>query len=617
MKQLSFLFTGDVMAHANQLQAAKNETTGKYDFSGNFRNILKYIRSVDVATCNLETTIAGGEPSSYPRFNTPAALVDAIADAGFACVATANNHSHDYNLSGIVNTRTAVEERGLKIAGTRKAPGEKAYALLNVQGVTVAILNFTYETAGKDGKRTLNNRPMTPNAKALLNSFCFESVEEDLKAVEQEIASARRDGAQVILLYYHWGNEYERYSNVFQKYLAWRAAHMGVDAIIGSHSHVMQELGEIRVSDTKTVPVFYGLGNYIWGAPPIYERETVLNNILARLDITYDEDTGRVQAKPSYIPLYIGQTEKQIETIDLQSLAVADYDAFAERYGIHPTKVLEQIRETVENRLHPVVPELYFDRIFKLRTGERVSLLTGFLPDKTYVAFRSEDTITASVTQNGFVIGNTPGYAGLTAVDAAGGETVFMVQVLPGENSQFPILVNEQNLVRDIYLPANRVGGEVYGLPDKLQLCKPAAEAWAAMQKAARADGIHLTAVHAMRFKIDQIKRRANYAKLYGDAAARRRYHRFGCTEHHLGTSLDVAAGTYEGEKTPKAAAYQWIRENAGNYGFVVRKFTAKIEKVVYLHLRHLEDRSLVSLLTKHSISIEEYLTDYEQYQHD
>lgn len=621
------------MAHMNQVMAARTETekkesllglfsqmfklrdtAEKYDFSRYFHNITHRIRGVDIAVCNLETTLAGGTPSGYPRFNSPVALADAIADAGFTCVATANNHSFDSDDVGIVKTRKNLEARGLKVAGTRKTPGEKAYALLVVKGVKVALLNFTYETAGKDGKRTLNNRPMTPDAKALLNSFCFESIEEDLKAVEQEIASARKDGAQIILMYFHWGNEYERYSNVFQKYLAWRAAHMGVDAIIGSHAHVMQELGEIRISDTKTVPVFYGLGNYIWGAPPIYERETVLNNILARLDISYDKETGRVQVEPSYIPLYIGQKGKLIETIDMQSLSTAEYDAFAERFGIHPATVLDQIRETVENRVHPVVPELHFDRIFKLRTGERLSLLTGFLPDKKYVEFRSEDTITASVTQNGFVIGNTPGYAGLTAVAADGGETVFMVQVLPGEKSQFPILVNEQNLVRDIYLPANRVGGEEYALPDKLQLCRPAAEAWVAMQNAARADGIHLNAIHATRFKIDQIKRRANYAKLYGDAAARRRYHRFGCTEHHLGTALDVAAGTYEGEKTPRAAAYQWIQNNAGNFGFVLRKVTAKIEQVVYLHLRHLEDQSLVATLTKHNISIEEYLTNYEQY---
>lgn len=73
-------------------------------------------------------------------------------------------------------------------------------------------------------------------------------------------------GAQVVLVFYHWGNEYERHSNVLQKYIAWKTAHMGADAIIGSHSHVMQELGCIEVAnkkDSKRVPVFYGLGNYI------------------------------------------------------------------------------------------------------------------------------------------------------------------------------------------------------------------------------------------------------------------------------------------------------------------------------------------------------------------
>lgn len=635
MKRFSFLFIGDVMTHMNQLIAARTKpakagkflciisrmfklqnSTEKYDFSGYFHNITQHINNVDIAVCNLETTIAGGTPTGYPRFNSPVELAAAIAKAGFTCVATANNHSFDSNREGVVRTRKVLESRGLGVTGTRSASTGKAYALLDVQGIKVALLNFTYETAGQDGRRTLNNRQMSPRAKALLNSFCFESIEEDLRAVEQEIVSARDDGAQIILMYYHWGNEYERYSNVFQKYLAWRTAHMGVDAIIGSHAHVIQELGEIRVSDTKCVPVFYGLGNYIWGAPPSYERETVLNNILAKLVVEYDEQTGTVQVTPSYMPMYIAQNDNKFETIDLHALPVEAYASFEERFGVSVERVLEQIRDTVENRLHPVVSELYFERIFRLRTGERTSLL-DFLPDKQYVAFRSEDTITASVTQNGFVIGNTPGYAGLTAVDADGGETVFVVQVLSGENSPFPILVNELNMVRDIYLPANRVSGEDYALSENLQLCKSAAEAWKAMYLAARADGIHLKAVHALRHKIDQIKRRANYAKLYGDTAARNRYHRFGCTEHHLGTALDVAAGTHEGVSTPRLVAYQWLLRNGNKFGFVVRKIPAKTERVSYVHLRHLEDQFLVDLLNKHSITIEEYLTNYEQYQND
>lgn len=636
MKQLSFLFAGDIMAHMNQINAAKVETrktenifarfrhtlkganlSEEYDFRRNFQHILSHIQSVDASVCNLETTIAGGAPSGYPRFNTPAAIADAIAWAGFTCVATANNHAFDSDKIGMIKTRKTLEQRYLKVMGTRKTPNEKAYVILNVKGVKVALLNYTYETAGKDGKRTLNNRPMDKRSKVLLNSFCFESIEEDLQAVELEIASARADGAQIVLVYYHWGNEYERYSNVFQKYVAWRTAHMGVDAIIGSHAHVMQELGEITVSDgtrKKRVPVFYGLGNYIWGAPPIYERETVLNNILAMLTVLYDEETGGVQVTPSYVPLYIAQKDNLFETIDMQALPMEDYASFEKRFGISAEKVLSQICETVENRVHPVTPELYFERIFRMCTGERASVLEGFLPDKKYVEFRSEDAIIASVMQNGYVIGNSPGYVGMTAVDADGGETAFLVQILPGEQSEFPLVVNEQNSVRDLYRLFDFVTGENYGLGEGIRLRKSSAQAWRIMQLAAREEGIYLKIVHAFRSKKDQVIRRYNYAKLYGDAAARRRYHRFGCTEHHLGTALDVAGGVYNGVVTPKADAFQWVQQNCGKFGFVWRRFTAKVENVAYIHLRYLGEQKLVELLNEKNITIEEYLTHYEEY---
>ena len=618
MKQLSFLFTGDVMAHANQLQAARNETTGKYDFSGNFRNILKYIRKVDAAVCNLETTIAGGEPRSYPRFNTPSALVDAIADAGFTCVATANNHSYDSNKEGIIKTRKALEERSLKVIGTRKNAGEKAYAVLDVKGVKVGLLNYTYETAAIEGKRTLNNRPMEPDTAALLNSFSYESIEEDLKKVEAEIAAARQDGAEILIVYYHWGNEYERYSNVFQKYVAWRTAHMGVDAIIGSHAHVMQELGGITVVDggkEKLVPVFYGLGNYIWGAPPIYERETVLNNILALLDIAYNEETGEVQVTPGWVPLYIAQKDNVFETIDMRALPREEYACFEKRFGIHPEKVLSQIQETVENRVHPAPINLQFRRLFRMKTGERRSLLKDFLPEKEYTAFRSEDAIIASVTQNGYVIGNSAGYVGITAIDSDGTETALLVKVLQGAPSKFPILVNEQNYIRDIYQQPNKVDGKLYEFSPDLRLCKPAAEAWKAMCLAAREDGVYLKMTAATRTKTMQAKRRSEYAAKYGDAAVRRRYHTVGCSEHHLGTALDVNGGTYNGVATPKAKAFQWVQKNCGRFGFVARRFTAKVEHVAYIHLRYLEDQKLVQLLNEKEITIEEYLTRIEQYQ--
>lgn len=630
MRRLSFLFAGDVMVHGNQLQAAKvtpppargmtdrilralgRKQRAQYDFSGYFQGILPHIRAADIAVCNLETTLTAGEPAEYPKFKTPEAIADAIAQAGFACAVTANNHCFDQGTSGIIKTCKALRKRGLQTAGTKAAPGEKAYALFQANGVTVALLNFTYETAGKYGDRTLNNLPLTEDAYALINTFRFEALEEDMEAVRQQIAHAKADGAQVILVYFHWGNEYERHSNVLQKYVAWRTACMGADAIIGSHPHVIQELGYIRVSPQKRVPVFYSLGNYIWGAAPRYGRETVLNNILARLDISFDEQTGEVQVTPSYIPLYICQKEGQFGSVDLRALAETEREAFAARFGITAETVLEQIREAVENQCDPA--ELYFDRVFQISEGERVCLTETFLPPGRYTAFRSEDAIIASVLQNGYVIGNSPGYVGMAAADSSGAETAFLVQVLPGEPSRFPVLVNEHNAIRDIYLPPDRVSGADYGLPEELRLCAPAAEAWHAMQAQAREDGICLKAVHAFRTKKDQTLRRQKYALRYSEKAALRRYQRPGCTEHHLGLAVDVTAGECEGMVTEKADAFRWVDENAWHYGFLVRPHRYSLALTAYIHLRYLEDPGLVRFLTENRITLEQYLTNFEQY---
>lgn len=605
------------MVHDNQLKAAYDRDTGKYDFSGYFRNIAHYIREADVAVCNLETTIGGGTPSGYPKFNTPEEIADAISQAGFACVATANNHSFDSGADGIKKTREALEKRNLKVIGTRKNPREQAYSLLEVNGVTVALLNFTYETGRVNGKRTLNNRVIGETGHKLINSFGFDSLEEDMETVAREVAAVRAAGAKVVIAYFHWGNEYERYSNIFQNYVAWRAAHMGVDAIIGSHSHVMQELSHITVPTArgdKTVPVFYGLGNYIWGAPPMQGRDTVLNNVLARLDITLDEATGTVTAEPSHIPLYISIRKNQFYTVDLKGIAGEEQATFQKTFGIPLATVQAQIAETIEDKLRPAPIAMHFDKIFRLHTGERVSLLEGFLPDKKYVRFRCEDAIIASVLQNGYVIGNSAGYVGISATDEEGTETRCMVQVLPGKPGTFPVLVNEHNSVRDIYLPPNRVTGEEYGLSVYSSLCMDAAIAWKEMHTAAANEGIYLNLVYTFRNKKTQLERRNRYARLYGAPAADRRYQKIGCSEHHLAVALDVNGGKFGDLVTPKADAIEWVQKNCHKFGFVARKLHTAMKYTPYVHLRYLDDHCLARYLSENELTLEAYLENHEQY---
>lgn len=614
MKKLSLLFTGDVMAHDNQIAAAFNSEIQTYDFSGNFKSIEHYIRDVDIAVCNLETTIAGGEPTGYPRFNSPEELVDAIKDAGFSCVAAANNHTYDSKTDGIIKTREAVEKRSLSIVGIRKNPDEKAYAVIDVKGVKVAFFNYTYETPRIKGLRSLNNRPIPADTGLLLNSLSFESIEADMALLEEEINCAREDGAQVIIFYHHWGNEYERHSNVFQKYVAWKTAQLGADAVIGSHAHVPQEISEIIVTKNgkeKKVPVFYGLGNYIWGAPPFRQRETVLHNMLALVDIEFDEETQEVKASSSYVPMYIANKNNVFYTIDLQNYPEEDYEKFRETFKEDPVEVLAEIKKTAENEIHPAKVIMHFDNIFCLKKGERVSF-TDFLPKNDYEHFLSEDAIVASVTQNGYIIGNSEGYVGITAVGADGTETVFLAHVSGKEKSTFPVLINKYNGVRDLYNPPENLKSDKTGLPEGTKICAPVFEAYNAMLVNARLQGIYLNFVSGFRAKRDQVLRSNKYAKLNGDEAAKRRYMKFGYSEHHLGHAIDVNNGEFASKKTDRIEALNWVRKNCWKFGFVPRKFTADISKVVYIHLRYLEDKELARYLTCNNVTLEQYLTDYE-----
>lgn len=81
--------------------------------------------------------------------------------------------------------------------------------------------------------------------------------------VEQSIKDARADGAEIIVCYFHWGEEYQRSPNEYQQYIAQNTAAYGADIIFASHPHVIQGI-EIIIDDTgRQTPVFYSMGNFI------------------------------------------------------------------------------------------------------------------------------------------------------------------------------------------------------------------------------------------------------------------------------------------------------------------------------------------------------------------
>ncbi|NCC86565.1 MAG: CapA family protein [Clostridia bacterium] len=260
----NILSTGDVLIHEPILNAASNGD-GTYDFSRSFTYVKSAVSSADFAVCNLEVTLGGADKnySSYPLFNSPDYLADAIKNAGFDLVLIANNHSYDTGLTGIKRTQQVVSEKGLDFTGSRVNATDKPYYIKEIKGIKIGFLNYTYETpSDESGRKALNGNFLATEATDLINTFNYDKLDEFYSDVKTNITAMKKDGAQAIMLYLHWGTEYQTTPNDYQKTIAKNMCDLGVDVLIGGHPHVVQPVEIINSETTGNQMVcLYSMGN--------------------------------------------------------------------------------------------------------------------------------------------------------------------------------------------------------------------------------------------------------------------------------------------------------------------------------------------------------------------
>lgn len=248
--KITFSAVGDLMCHSVQFKYA--ETDSGYDFSANFEVVKKYFSNSDFTIGNLETVLAGKEKgySGYPLFNSPDEYLYAIKDAGFDFLVTANNHSLDKGKKVLLRTIDKIREVELFQTGTFKSINERdSIVVINKNGISFTVLSYTYGT---------NGIPIPKGEDYLINLI-------DTTLIKSDIAKAKQNDIDLIIVYYHFGNEYQREPSIYQKIIVNRTIHYGADIIIGSHPHVPQPLELFKTNDRKldTGFVAYSLGNFI------------------------------------------------------------------------------------------------------------------------------------------------------------------------------------------------------------------------------------------------------------------------------------------------------------------------------------------------------------------
>ncbi len=258
------LSTGDILIHEPLLNGASNGD-GTYDFSRSFYYVSKKVKDADFAVCNLELTFGGANKkySSFPLFNTPDSLADALKGAGFNLLLTANNHSYDTGIEGLKRTPQIIAQKGLLSTGSRANVTDNLYLVKEINGIKIGFLNYTYETPSDSmGRKALNGNFLSAEANDLINTFNYDKLDEFYSDVQAKMSAMKKDGAEAIILYLHWGTEYQITQNDYQKTIAKKMCDLGIDILIGGHTHVIQPLEIVTGESTSNkMPCLYSMGN--------------------------------------------------------------------------------------------------------------------------------------------------------------------------------------------------------------------------------------------------------------------------------------------------------------------------------------------------------------------
>jgi poly-gamma-glutamate capsule biosynthesis protein CapA/YwtB (metallophosphatase superfamily) len=245
--RLSLLFAGDIMGHDSQIASAYNPKKKTYDYASCFQFVKPYVDSADLALANLEVTLAGPPYKGYPQFSSPDQLALTLKDIGFDVLVTANNHCVDRGRKGLERTITMLDSFKIAHTGTFKDSGSRVNEtplMVEKNGFRLAILNYTYGT---------NGLPVTkPN---IVNHL-------DTAVMRQDLLKAKEANPDVIIVFTHWGSEYQSLPSKGQKDLTELCFRNGAQLVIGAHPHVVQPM-EWRKDKNQFVA--YSLGNYVSG----------------------------------------------------------------------------------------------------------------------------------------------------------------------------------------------------------------------------------------------------------------------------------------------------------------------------------------------------------------
>jgi poly-gamma-glutamate synthesis protein (capsule biosynthesis protein) len=201
-----------------------------YDYGASYflENVQTYFANDDLTIANFEGALTDSDEQADKEFTFkgPAEFTQILTEGSVEAVNTANNHSHDYGEQGFTDTLAALDDAGIVHFGYDET------AIYEVKGIKIGLVGI-YE----------------------LNDHLDR--EQQLK---DNIAAVKAEGADLVIVIFHWGNEKETYPDDNQLTLGHMAIDEGADLVCGHHPHVLQ-----GIETYKGKNIVYSLGNFCFG----------------------------------------------------------------------------------------------------------------------------------------------------------------------------------------------------------------------------------------------------------------------------------------------------------------------------------------------------------------
>lgn len=296
VERFTILAVGDLMAHTPQLSSAK--TGDGYDFEPCFAPVAPRITAADLAIGNLETTLSGPDRgyTGYPMFNTPDAFAEALVQAGFDVLTTANNHTLDRGPTGVARTLDVLDTLGAQHTGSARTAEEAERVLVaDVNGAKVAVLAYTYG---------MNGFTAPSDKKWMVNVI-------DTARMAADVKRARELEPDLVIVSIHNGLEYQRQPSESQKAVEMAMIEAGADVVLGSHPHVIQPMRTVEATREDGTPrtgfIIHSLGNFVSN-----QRERYRNTgLLLELGFEKDMRSGVTSlVSVEYVPVWVDDTDE-------------------------------------------------------------------------------------------------------------------------------------------------------------------------------------------------------------------------------------------------------------------------------------------------------------------